>query len=254
MFAYKGFNKDLDHIYCRDQTYTIGDIYILNSGNIKLCTRGFHFCPKLSDVFNYYSRASYHCFGLVEVLGDKLVSSDKGCTNKIRVIKILDDKEIDEILKKEEAESLENQVYCLDILKELQSNYNFSIGGSTALFIHGYSLKRKKGEIDFDIIMPYYQNIKINNKEDSLIEGIEEFDGKSSGNDFSKTYALTTNDGRFMKLDIRIKPEQSYEVVKYKDYNFKVSDLMTILEAKCRYASEGNDKHKKDILSLIKKA
>lgn len=48
--AYKAFSKDL---ICRGFKYKEGRAY--REQKIKLCSRGFHACLKLSDVFNYYN-------------------------------------------------------------------------------------------------------------------------------------------------------------------------------------------------------
>ena len=49
--GYKAFNHDLT---CRDFQYKIGETYKIED-DIKLCERGFHFCPKAPfDVFSFY--------------------------------------------------------------------------------------------------------------------------------------------------------------------------------------------------------
>ena len=52
--AFKVFEPDWT---CRDYDYkrnknVIGEIYEMD-GEIKICVRGFHYCPKLVDCFNY---------------------------------------------------------------------------------------------------------------------------------------------------------------------------------------------------------
>lgn len=249
MKGYKGFKKGLK---CLDFQYTEGENHIWKPKGyytqISLCSAGFHFCTSLEQVLTHYPLDEEHEYAIIEAGGKILTGSDKCCSEELKVIKVLSKREFEEILYKEKAEHFDKQVFCLDIIQHLQNKYNFSVGGSTALYLNGYMLDRKAGSIDIDVVMPYYQKIEI----DEFIDGAEEFDAKTSGNDFDSTVAITSNDGRFLKLDIRIKPEQRYDVTEYRGYKYKTSNLFTILEAKMRYAKDGVEKHKKDILSLLK--
>jgi hypothetical protein len=248
-YYFKGFKKGLE---CRGFKYKEGETFT-HDGHLSLCNRGFHFCEKISDVFSFYRKDfDKHVFAIVEPLGEIKRTKDKCVTNKLRIVKVLTPQEVLKIQLSEDKEYYENNVFCLDVLRELQKKYIFSIGGSCALFLQDIVLDRKSDSIDFDIIMPYYQKIVGDpDNEDNIIDEVEEFDGKASGNDFSRTYCLTTKDGRFIKLDVRIKPEQSYEIVKYGEHEYKVCDILTILEAKIRYALQGNKKHKNDIMNII---
>lgn len=244
--AYKGFNADLT---CRGFQYKIGETFTYDK-SLWICNRGFHCCHKLKDVFKYYSNNKKNVFGIVEILGKEVKDSDKIATDKIRIVRLLSDEEISEIIKKEEEVFNETEVFNLDVVRDLQSKFNMFLGGSTALFIQGIVLERKKGECDLDIILPYYQNLEELTKTDTIDE-IVEFDGKSSSNDFHKTYGISTSDGRFIKADVRVKPEQPYTTFKKGDFEYKVCDPLIILEAKMRYALDGNKKHRNDLESLI---
>ena len=95
MKGYKGFNEDWT---CRNFQYNVGETYVM-VGEISLCEKGFHFCKKLADVFKYYPRGIY---AEVEVLGDVIEDSDEGSdskcvTNKIKIIRQLDDEEISKL-------------------------------------------------------------------------------------------------------------------------------------------------------------
>lgn len=251
MIGYKGFNKGLN---CRGYIYEIDKTHIWEPKEkdyykeISLCHRGFHFCTSLKQVFSHYPFTEGNEFAIVEASGKILTGSDKCCSEELRIVKVLTKKEVQEIIIKEEAEYADKQIYCLDIIQHLQSKYNFAVGGSISLHLNGYTLPREKGDIDVDVVMPYYQKIE----EDEFVDGAEEFDGKTSGNDFQQTVAITTTDGRFLKLDVRVKPEQRYEITEYRGAKYKTSDLFTILEAKMRYAKDGVTKHKEDILFLLK--
>lgn len=131
----------------------------------------------------------------------------------------------------------------MKLKKKLQNR-----GGSCALFLQGLTLDRKKGQCDLDIIMPYYQKFVSGGE---ILSEVEEFNGKGSGNDYAHTCALTTKDGRFLKMDIKVKPEQPYKIVNYKGNDYKVCDIFTILAAKIKYAQEGNKKHEDDVMSLL---
>lgn len=53
------------------------------------------------------------------------------------------------------------------------------------------------------------------------------------------------------KMDVRVRPEQKYEVATYNGFEYKVCDIFTILEAKMRYAMGGDKKHREDIHKLL---
>lgn len=48
--GYKAFKKDL---ICRNFKYKVGETFT-ESGGIKLCNKGFHFCQNPLDIFDYY--------------------------------------------------------------------------------------------------------------------------------------------------------------------------------------------------------
>lgn len=227
--------------------------YEMDEKSISLCSRGFHFCYRMNDVFLYYKRNKKNKFAIVQPEGKILKGSDKSVCNRIKVVKVLSEYEVDEILNKENLIKNENDVFMLDVVRDLQTKFNLSVGGSVSLFIHGLTLNRHERSVDLDIVMPYYQKLEIDSEDGyGCIEEIEAFGDKASGNDFSETYCLTTKDGRFMKLDVRIKPEQKYDFVEYKGFKYKVCDIFTILEAKMRYAMEGDSKHRDDIYHLLR--
>ncbi|NYB73886.1 DUF1720 domain-containing protein [Sedimentibacter hydroxybenzoicus DSM 7310] len=78
--GYKGFDKDLK---CRGFKYEVGKEYE-QEGNIKACSKGFHFCEDPLNVFEYYPPSdSRYC----EVEGDGDVDRD-GRDSKVAVSKI----------------------------------------------------------------------------------------------------------------------------------------------------------------------
>ena len=82
--GFKVFNKDWT---CNSFQYEVGGTYEMKESPI-CCNRGFHFCTKLSDCFNYYAFNSDNKVAEVEAIGE--VVSDSGdtkhCTNKIKII------------------------------------------------------------------------------------------------------------------------------------------------------------------------
>lgn len=200
----------------------------------------------MKNVFSFYSEKAGNRFCIVKPIGESLKGSDKFACSEIEIVKELSKEEIDEIVKKEDGYKRLKEM-GIDVLQELQSKYNLFFAGSSALFLYGLDLGREAGDID--VIMPYYQ--KITGGEDSLIDEAEDFDAKSSGNDFTYTSCITTNDGRFFKVDIRINPEQSYDLVPFEGKIFRLSKLCDIIEAKARYWKEGNLKHGDDLKMLM---
>ena len=52
-----------------------------------ICERGFHFCEKVSDCFNYYEFTSDNHVAEIEALGEVVTDNNgKSCTNKISII------------------------------------------------------------------------------------------------------------------------------------------------------------------------
>ena len=85
MKGYKVFNSDWT---CRGFQYNVGQVYEMDEKPI--CrNRGFHFCKKASDCFNYYSFNSNNKVAEVEALGDiDTNKNDSKCsTNKIHIIR-----------------------------------------------------------------------------------------------------------------------------------------------------------------------
>ena len=66
--------------------YAIGQIYE-EDVKLSVCNRGFHFCEKAADCFNYYEFNSENKVAEVEALGDVITEGDKSCTNKIHIVR-----------------------------------------------------------------------------------------------------------------------------------------------------------------------
>ena len=83
--GYKVFNPDWT---CRYFQYEVGKIFEENV-EPSCCDRGFHFCLKVSDCFNYYRFDSNNKVAEVVALGAVDYSGDdsKACTNKIQIVR-----------------------------------------------------------------------------------------------------------------------------------------------------------------------
>jgi len=154
--------------------------------------------------------------------------------------------------------------FNLKILNDLIERYpQIIIGGSTALFLYGITLKRwEDGHSDYDVFLPYYiklkesnellDELKRNNKKDSqeittqLVEMFKDETNLKSGNDYDYSIILYSR-----KIDIKIDPKQAYNEIQYNDITYKVVPLEQIIEAKLRYAREGNEKHKNDMNEIL---
>lgn len=84
MRGYKVFKPDWT---CRDMQYEVGKSYEMTDEPV-ICERGFHFCEKLIDCFNYYEFDSNNKVAEIEAYGDLDFEEgyNKCCTNKIKII------------------------------------------------------------------------------------------------------------------------------------------------------------------------
>ena len=86
MKGYKVFNSDWT---CRGFKYEVGKTYTMEEKPV-ICERGFHFCEKLVDCFNYYSFNPENKVAEIEATGDiDTNGEDKCCTNNITIVKEL---------------------------------------------------------------------------------------------------------------------------------------------------------------------
>ena len=85
IYGFKVFNPDWT---CRGFQYEVGKIYKMDNLPV-CCNRGFHFCLKASDCFNYYDFNSKNKVAEVIALGevDFEDNNTKCCTNKIQIVR-----------------------------------------------------------------------------------------------------------------------------------------------------------------------
>ena len=87
MKGYKVFENDWT---CRGFQYAVGGTYEMKE-EPSCCNRGFHFCGRLIDCFNYYDFDSNNKVAEIEATGavDDDGNEKKYCTNKIRIVREL---------------------------------------------------------------------------------------------------------------------------------------------------------------------
>ena len=116
----KGYKASYDG-KCIDLTYEVGKTYTFN-GELKICECGFHFCEELKDVFKYYNEMIGKNLIIfeVEILGLTVISGNKSATNKMKIVRILDEKEYNYFLDSSEYDERGN---C--IVRKRQDGMNF---------------------------------------------------------------------------------------------------------------------------------
>lgn len=131
--------------------------------------------------------------------------------------------------------------YKLEAIRKFQKNYPTShVGGSLGLMIIGIDLKRSLIMSDIDITIDEYDNIIKDN-------GLEQV---SNNSDFDFSYRVNHTDNFYTKIDIRINPEPSFDVIEFCGYRYNVSKLRDILFWKQKYADKGLLKHKNDLITI----
>jgi hypothetical protein len=91
--GYKAFHTSDDGgLQCRDMTYEVGKSYVLD-GKPELCWRGYHFCRRLVDCYDWYKSGSRICE--VEASGVVIDGRDgKSVTDHIHIVRELDRHEV----------------------------------------------------------------------------------------------------------------------------------------------------------------
>lgn len=312
--AYKGFNKglicsqvsgestkyELNKIYIKQPIpndpwqvkYEIVTIdilpnlsltYVPEKRTLRTCTnQGFHYCNTLKDVFKHYSNTIGNEFAIIEVLGNFTNDTSKSITDAFRIVKILSESEIKQIIDKEESDKIDENMN-LKLLRRIQTeNPELIIAGSTALYLYGIKLDRfKNTNSNFDFIIPYYKLFRKTGKVSWVGTSTED---KMSGNDFDLSIGVYSDieeelievsqvektnhssdafqamlalkyledklDSRYIKCDLKIDPKAKYTYINYKGFDYKVGIFEDILEAKLKYSKNGQSKHFKDIREM----
>lgn len=89
----KGYKVFDSNWKCRGFQYEVGKTFEHN-GNIEMCGKGFHFCQKASDCFNYYSFDSNNKVAEIEAIGLVETRDDKSVTDKIVIVREIEWQEL----------------------------------------------------------------------------------------------------------------------------------------------------------------
>ena len=82
---------------CMAITYEVGKTYTFN-GKLIMCEKGFHFCLNAVDTLKYYSFTPEFQLLEIDVLSELITNEDKSITDKFKVIRVIPQKERDELL------------------------------------------------------------------------------------------------------------------------------------------------------------
>jgi len=82
---------------CRTMTYEVGKTYTFN-GKLEMCKNGFHFCLNVVDTLKYYPFKPEFQLLEIDILGEVITELDKSITDKFKVIRVIPQKERDELL------------------------------------------------------------------------------------------------------------------------------------------------------------
>lgn len=265
VYGFKGFDKDLK---CRGFQFEIGKTYKHEKGvsDLKVCLRGFHYCLNLKDVRSFYPLGKGifdeshpgNRFCLVKCKfhsGIQYNQNDKSVTDEITIVEEITSETFQEYLDYlEKLSSNPDHTFRLNEIQILQETYpHLILGGSSALYLHGFNIVRKSTISDLDFVTPYYTptNIKDFKPEYNVTEADNMKDAQPSGNDFDYVEAIVV-DGDFILLDMKIDPKQRYEIINYNGFDYKVSPWFPIVDAKMRYSVRNNDpKHKNDLKNMF---
>ena len=90
-FGYKGFTVSLSgELVCRDTVYNIGTA-VKYSGDVAVCSSGYHYCPSFKDVLKYYPISPTTVYGRVMDTGtQRSVGDDKVATDELTLVELLE--------------------------------------------------------------------------------------------------------------------------------------------------------------------
>jgi len=126
-------------------------------------------------------------------------------------------------------------------LRKFQEKYPLShVGGSFGLLLHGIDLKRDISKSDLDVTNP-----------DRMPEIItDNYEESSEPSDFDHRIVIASENNYYVKMEIRVSPEPSFEVIEYEGNKYNVSLLKNIIFWKQKYASKGVEKHYNDLVAM----
>jgi len=130
----------------------------------------------------------------------------------------------------------------LATLKEFQLQYPAAhVGGSIGLFLRGINLLRDLSNSDLDIMIDKFV---FDN------EALKDYEQVSDANDFDYAIKKNVDNDWYVKMDIRVCPESSFDVIDFEGVSYNVSKYSDILHWKTKYANKGISKHINDLEAI----
>jgi hypothetical protein len=130
----------------------------------------------------------------------------------------------------------------LEAIKAFQERFPTAhVGGSIGLFLHGVDLKRSLGQSDIDMTIDETPKIDLQ---------IAAYEESSEGSDFDGNFRINMVDNKYIKMEIRVNPEPSFDVINYKGIDYNVSKKRDIIFWKTKYAKNGHPKHIDDLIVI----
>lgn len=85
IYGYKAFDEDLKSLI--GTQFEIGKTYEIKDNNLKMRSKGFHFCEDIYDIFKYY-RPKIRKIRICKIKAEDIIikDEDKSVTNKIIII------------------------------------------------------------------------------------------------------------------------------------------------------------------------
>ena len=85
IYGYKAFDGDLKSLI--GTQFEIGKTYEIKDNNLKMRSKGFHFCEDVYDIFKYY-RPKIRKIRICKIKAENIIikDEDKSITNKITII------------------------------------------------------------------------------------------------------------------------------------------------------------------------
>ena len=94
MKGYKAFIKTKNGKKCLNYNFGKKKIHEIK-GKLSVCKKGFHFCEKLEDIFEYYNLDKKTVvIHEIEALGEVLKEGNKSVTNKLKIGRQLSNEEV----------------------------------------------------------------------------------------------------------------------------------------------------------------
>lgn len=228
IYAIKGFDKTLK---AGNTNFEVGKEYY-TSDKPRIGYSGHVFYKTVSDCLKYCPNKDGNRYCLIEVKGDVDAGVERSSTNWVKIIRELNWAEVDPSIKQ----------YRLtpEVLYQMCQK-GFVIGGSMALKLYGYNLKRDITELD---LITYVGNqSKDRETVNNTFKNLKAIN-RPSGLDTIGGYSGLFGE----KYDIIQQPNEiRYAIRNVGGYDLKLQDENEIWQAKLKYALNGSIKHMNDI-------